>query len=213
MDLFATAGSARAIAKFVEGGGLSNAVADLGIEAAEDALSKVNHADDKRSQVWSAVNHLESAQVAAKDAFQRGKMVLFYLRSLKGMEVLTKRAYIFGLQAICYRYLGEKELMDRALSGIDYIYDVEVEEFDWKNRSPLVGGPAVVGFFLSPFNWADFARVEWQGRRGTLPPYEKGWLGYTGNPYEGPGRFTVALRRRLNATWQEAPRDLVSFPK
>jgi hypothetical protein len=211
MDLIAIAGSARTIANFVEVGGLSNTVAELGIQAAEDALSKVHHAEDKRSQVWSAVNHLEAAQVAVRDTLRRNDTVLFHLLPIKHDELRQKRAYIFGLQAICYRYLGEKELTDRALSAIDHIYaDIfNVEGSADKKRWQTIRNVALL---YSPLSWVDLERAEWQAWRGTTPPYEKDWLGLLAyEPYREGGSFTAALRRRLNATWQEAPGDLVSL--
>jgi hypothetical protein len=64
ISLVAAAKSANSIVSFVEGGALASAFAGIGIQLAKDALSKASHAKDKRAQVWSAINHLESAESA-----------------------------------------------------------------------------------------------------------------------------------------------------
>jgi len=69
MELLTAVGSARTIANFVEGGQLAtalNAIADVALEAAKDALNDVQHAVDKRAQVQQARTHLAQTEVALR---------------------------------------------------------------------------------------------------------------------------------------------------
>lgn len=54
--------AARSVVEFVEGGGLEQAIAEIDVRAALAAVAKASMANDPRSQVWSAVNHLEEAE-------------------------------------------------------------------------------------------------------------------------------------------------------
>ena len=56
-DLVVAAKLAGTALKFVEGGPLAEALAALNLQAAISALNKTQDAKDKRSQVWSAINH------------------------------------------------------------------------------------------------------------------------------------------------------------
>jgi hypothetical protein len=59
MDLGVAAKAAGTVVRFVEGGPLAEALAELNMNAALSALNKAKTAEDKRAQVWSAVNHLK----------------------------------------------------------------------------------------------------------------------------------------------------------
>ena len=61
MDLILALRQTKRLSDFVEGGPLTATVTDIGIEAAVDALSKLEHAKDKLAQVWTALNHLHAA--------------------------------------------------------------------------------------------------------------------------------------------------------
>jgi len=103
-----TAGSA---VRFVEGGPLAEALAQLNMSAAISALTKAGGAVDKISQVWSAVNHLEAAQAALDSKLQgpRGTAQVV-LRANNYALLSAKRAYVLALMGICYLYLGEEQL-------------------------------------------------------------------------------------------------------
>jgi hypothetical protein len=113
MELVAAVRSVKAVSDFVEGGPLGNALADLGLEAAKDALIKAFYAKDKRSQIWSAINHLEEAEVALRKATQDRKILMTFFHIERLAHLIIKRRYILGLMAICYRYLDERELAER----------------------------------------------------------------------------------------------------
>lgn len=118
IDLVATVKTARSIANAVEGGAVENTFANLGLQAAKDALSKVSYAQAKSKQVWSAVNNLEAAEAALKDTIQNRGTRLLYSNVNALFNAIFKRAYILGLMAVCYRYLGERALTERTLSII-----------------------------------------------------------------------------------------------
>jgi hypothetical protein len=103
--------------RFVEGGPLAEALAELNLTAARTALLKAYNAVDKRAQVWSAVNHLEGA-VAALDSKLRGGRgkAQYFIRPNNWSLLTTKRSYTLALMAICYRYLNEEELAQRAVA-------------------------------------------------------------------------------------------------
>jgi hypothetical protein len=159
IDLVATVKTVRSIANAVEGGAVESTFADLGLQAAKDALSKVSYAQDKSQQVWSAVNHLEAAEAALRDIVQKRGARLLYSNLAALWEAIDKRRYILGLMAVCYRYLGERALTERMLSmipdadqGYEAIYD----------RRAL---PAFLVNLLSPGLWASVGKSVWHGER------------------------------------------------
>jgi hypothetical protein len=55
------------IVGFVEGGNLIEALSAMGdteLEAAKLALENSSHSKDRKSEVWSAINHLQTAHFA-----------------------------------------------------------------------------------------------------------------------------------------------------
>lgn len=163
-----TAGTA---VRFVEGGPLAEALAELDVSAARTALIKAENAVDKRSQVWSAVNHLEGAVAAieSKNQGARGK-AHFTVRASNWMRLQIKRAYILALMAICYRYLGEEELahqcVARGREGLDLFGPAGTNI-----PHALVASILAVPNILDTTRWEldeDRFRVDWQ--QFELPP-------------------------------------------
>lgn len=115
-DLVVAAKLAGTALKFVEGGPLAEALAALNLQAAISALNKTQDAKDKRSQVWSAINHLEGALAALESKLRgRGGNVQYVLRGWNYHLLCVKRGYVLALMAICYVYLGEDELAEKAV--------------------------------------------------------------------------------------------------
>jgi hypothetical protein len=116
MDLATTAKLAGTAVKFVEGGPLAEALAELNMNSAISALNKAQNARDKRAQVWSAVNHLESAQSALESKLCGGRgTAQWVLRAHNWDTLRLKRCYVLALMAICYRYLEEEKLAQQAI--------------------------------------------------------------------------------------------------
>jgi hypothetical protein len=187
IDLVLAAESVNTIVGVVEGGALESTLADVGLVAAKDALSKVPHAEDKRAQVWSAVNHLEEAESALRNTIKTRGNRLMFVNQL-GLEVMIeKRRYILGLMAVCYRYLGERALTERTLStipGADEGYAARLSN-----------------------NWEAIFNV-------ISPPW---WKDAYGEPYkawtEDIYKYNIpAFSRSLMATWGSGPLDLLRFP-
>ena len=103
--------------RFVEGGQLAEALAELNLTAARTALVKADTASDKRAQVWSAVNHLEGAVAALDSKLRGGRGKAQYVRPHNWALLGHKRAYALALMAICYRYLGEEHLAQEAVAS------------------------------------------------------------------------------------------------
>lgn len=116
MDLVASVGIARTALNFVEGGPLEAALAELNMSAAVAALQKTRQANDKRAQVWSAVNHLEGAQAAIESKLQRRGRLMVVARYHRWEFLVNKHRYILALMALCYRYLGEERLAQQAFT-------------------------------------------------------------------------------------------------
>jgi hypothetical protein len=200
IDLVVAARSANTIANVVAGGALESTLAALGLAAAKDALSKVSHAEDKRAQVWSAVNHLEEAESVLRTTIQTRGYRLMWVDQPGLLLMIYKRRYILGLMAVCYRYLGEKTLAERTLStipGADEGYEVRITDpNDW--RDVLNTGVQV----YSPLAWKGMLQEESPYRMGL---FKGDWTGRYW--YHVP-----SFSRSLRATWSSGPRDLLTFP-
>jgi hypothetical protein len=162
IDVLAVLKGAKALADFVEGGPLANALADVGLQAAGDALRKVPHARAADAQVWSAVNHLEEALAAVEGIFARRGRLLVLGRMVHADNLLEKRDYILSLMAVCYRYLGEDELARqsfvraRALPpGYPNLDKLEAA-IDANSAAMIAAGVAMFG---NPMTWIDMRQA------------------------------------------------------
>jgi hypothetical protein len=135
MDLVASVKLAQTAARFVEGGPLEEALAELDMTAAHAALLKAGDARDTRAQVWSAVNHLEGAQAAIDSKLRRRGSFIAAARVHRYEFLVDKLRYVEGLMAVCYRYLGEERLAQQALGRVRF--------------PQLKMGPMVAGGLLS----------------------------------------------------------------
>jgi hypothetical protein len=196
IDLVVAARSVNTIGSVVEGGALESTLADLGLAAAKDALSKVSYAEDKRAQVWSAVNHLEEAESALRTTIKTRGNRLMWVNQPSLLVMIYKRQYILGLMAVCYRYLGEKALTERTLSTIPGAGEGYVVRLKEAKDLDVMRGYANI---VLPFYWKAMFQKEteeaWKpGRQGRYS-------------YDIP-----SFNRSLRATWSSGPRDLLTFP-
>jgi hypothetical protein len=144
----------KTIADFVETGQLEEALSDIGMAAAVNALQKVPHTDQPGMQVWSAVNHLEGAEAALTAALRRRAKLMFWANPLRQDDLEEKRRYVLCLMAICYRYLRQEQL---ALQALERVFeDVFEAPFDEDNETLLW----TWGFLLvaNPLTWIGLAR-------------------------------------------------------
>jgi tetratricopeptide (TPR) repeat protein len=151
LDVITALRAARSVQQFVEAGGLEDAVASIDVKAAQEALRKVNMARDPRAQVWSAVNHLEGAEEAARRAAMNWR--LHYFNELSGEVADERHVYVLALLAICYKYLGEFQLCDDALDKARKAhYDAP-----WDHRRPLRS--RVRAITVQPSLWTKAAKA------------------------------------------------------
>jgi hypothetical protein len=101
---------------FVESDDFATILADIECQAASAAIRNSKNAVDARAQIWSAVNHLETAYTAT---LHRVKALLsthtITPDSLTGVLGDKLRCYKCML-AICYAALGEAQLCKQALA-------------------------------------------------------------------------------------------------
>ena len=159
--------AARTAAGFVEGGPLGEALAELELAAARSALEKAPEARDRNAQVWSVVNHLESAQAAIESKLVgwRGAGHLA-VRGANFMRLAMRREQILAVMAVCYIYLGENELARRAVDDGQRNLVLEVPtgvRFVGLGTSVLLGGVDILRF-----EKANLMRVDWSAFE--LPP-------------------------------------------
>jgi len=100
----------RAIFAFVKSGGLEADLAALELDAALYALRNVQLARDRHSQVWSVINHLETAEVGLVSAIASNDMLTLAVRSYSIDVDESKLFLVRALIAACYLYVGERKL-------------------------------------------------------------------------------------------------------
>ena len=123
--------AAKTLAKlraFVFEGGLAELVSDIELSAAHDALVKSSLARDPKSQLWTAIGHLESALHAtlkSAETAQKQKADLLIAGPWPHQEyvdALKERAqYISCMMAAAYLTLEDRTLCKRQLAMLDEI--------------------------------------------------------------------------------------------
>jgi hypothetical protein len=159
--------AARTAVRFVEGGPLGEALAELDLQAARSALEKAPDARDRRAQVWSAVNHLEGAQAAIESKLvgRRGA-AHFAVRGGNFLRLAIRRGQILALMAVCYVYLGENELARQAVQQgrRNLVLEVPVGvRFVALGTGLVAGGPDWIRFEKANLDAVDWSAFE-------LPP-------------------------------------------
>jgi hypothetical protein len=168
-------------------------LSDIGLEAAEEALRKVPYAVDRYRQFGEVVTLLHMAEVALRRATLPGprRDRLEYLSLFKVGNLTYRRRYILGLMAICYRYLGENVLAERALSAIQES-DLDYERRNSPEASRTLKSYArSLGTALNVRDWVEIVR------RFRLP--------------EEYFYDLASFRSRLDASWEEDPEKLAPF--
>ena len=109
----------------VRTGEIEEILSDSDLEAARDAFRKVSLANDRTAQIWSAVNHLESAHSKIRSAYYKKKSyVLGKAMFLDRMQ--KKDRYVLCVLSICYYFLGEKKL---CIQSLQLAQDVKEEMY------------------------------------------------------------------------------------
>jgi hypothetical protein len=110
-QIIAAAKQLSSLHAFITKGELADLIGEIELEAAKDALHKSKIAKDTKSQVWSAVNHLEAAHVSFEKQY-RGKGRGYNLpgRVFQLDNIAAKDRWCLFLMATCYAYLEEYQL-------------------------------------------------------------------------------------------------------
>lgn len=146
LDLFKISGTVISVAKYIEGGGIEKDLASLELYAAKDALHKSKAALDKRSQIWSVINHLETAEASLyKSVTSRKQMRI----ALNGFSRDVDISYLFDvclMMASCYIYLDEHGLALKLIARAEGCYRL-ILEFNWAEVVHLFSGMLFVSAY------------------------------------------------------------------
>lgn len=117
----------RKLAAWFEAGGMADVLADIEFQAAKASLTKANLATDTRSQVWTAIGHLESCYqgflntIRSYRWWHTGSPVSDF--RARNARIMARVA--MSMMAVCYSYLGEAKLCDQCLDKAAHVPDTE----------------------------------------------------------------------------------------
>ena len=154
VDLLASLKAAHSLAKFVEGGGLEEALSEISLAAAVEGLGKARIARDPQGQIRSVVTHLELALEALRRS--TSQPIARRLAGARHARLSNQFDYTTCLLAICYRYLGEVELSDRCFEQRDVHFD-KYPTVTGLTR-PLTRWESVADGFSLPMDLVEVAR-------------------------------------------------------
>lgn len=98
------------VVDFVKSGGLEADLGALELTAALHALQNVRRAADRRSQLWSVLNHLESAEAGFQASAAKRDLLNTAVRGYARDMAVTNLFYVRCIMVVCYIYLGERRL-------------------------------------------------------------------------------------------------------
>lgn len=150
--LFAAARSVAQLERFLSQGEVTQLLVDPLMNAARDAFGKVPSAADPRQQLWSAVNHLESAHHTLRVVYGNAWPIQLLASRLVYLgRMAHKDRLVLCLMACCYRVLSERKLCESAIAEAD---KVDTGRF-W--REPVLG-------FWSVLDWRLHRELYYEGR-------------------------------------------------
>ena len=89
---------------YVFNGSLAEVLTDSELNAAREAMDKAKRAADKRSQIWSAVNHLEAVHARLEKEYKKGA-IISWGKYQYAERMRDKDQWVLSLMATCYRAL------------------------------------------------------------------------------------------------------------
>jgi hypothetical protein len=153
MNLFDAVRTATSVIAFIEGGGLEADLGALELKAALAGLQSAKIASDRRAQIWSVVNHLETADVSLSDAISRHDIVTLAVRSYARDTDVGKLFLVRCIMAACYFYLKERELFERSIDRARTVMTQEQQYLGWDaiagNVIHFFSGMAILNAFLA----------------------------------------------------------------
>jgi hypothetical protein len=106
----------------LEEGDFSTSLGDIEMRAARSSFAAIPRTNDKRSQVWTCIGHLNSAHHAYEKYIRsRTRGNISITRIWCDGDANAKRTFVLLLKAICYKYLGEEKLCEEAIAASDQL--------------------------------------------------------------------------------------------
>lgn len=130
-------------------GSVADIIVDPELAAAKEAFRKVRLARDPRQQVWSAINHLESAHELLKATYFHRNLPFLDGEKTYLFRLSQKDRYVLCLMACCYKALDEEELSETSLA--------EADSIDWRRYFGGYTRGNIFSFFEPRF-WTETAR-------------------------------------------------------
>lgn len=146
-QLLAAIKTAKALEEFIRKGELADVISDVELASAKTALEKSKIANNPNAQVWSAINHLETAHQALLKSY-KGKGTFYDMMATRfKMDIAAKKdRWVLTLMAICYKFLGELELCKSAIEETKHAHTED-------EVAPVISYILTVPQILDPRVW------------------------------------------------------------
>jgi len=108
-------GTLKRLKDYVFNGDIVEVMADDELAAAREAIDKAKIAADQKSQIWSAINHLEAAHQRLKRTYY-GKTSWSPPTALYRQRMVYKDQWVLCLMAVCYRAVDDVAPCRRVLN-------------------------------------------------------------------------------------------------
>lgn len=134
IDLILLLRTSSSLKKFIDKD-LHSTLIDSGIQSAHIAMISSETARDKKSHLWSALNHLESSEAVLKD-YNPSDPINVGFSYVKSKSLLNKLLKILALKSVLYFYLQEFENSDETISDMKSIKQSFINmSFDEQNSA------------------------------------------------------------------------------
>lgn len=163
MDLVETLRNSGSLTRFLEGDSFVQLLAKVGVKAALNAFGKVEYVKDKKSQMWSVINHLEDAEAAIpSDIHKTSKNLKEWFIPIRADNRIGQKKYIQCVMALCYLYLDDQPaarnmLMKAKREGWygDRVDGKTNKLEEMVDNSLILGIAQVVTQVINPLTWID----------------------------------------------------------
>lgn len=127
INLVRAARTLKSFVEYIDGTGPESLLVDIELRAAAAAFANLRITLDQKSQLWNAVNHLETAWQADLSTIRRGSeswMNALLIHKVR-LRVQANRAKLVGhFLALCYKLLGEENLVQGCLGQLATLNEV-----------------------------------------------------------------------------------------
>jgi len=154
-----SAGSIQTIKSFLDGDEFRAYLAGLDLDAARDAISKAKRANNPDGQIWSAVNHLESAHQKNRKTYNKGVTPLLpAYETMEIIDALSLDMEVLCLMAMCYRLLRENRLCQETLDEVGELHKRHAEAWKFVDDTYPKVAYKVITIFADPRTYASLFR-------------------------------------------------------